>query len=542
MKYGLILFFFLISPLLFGQDWTFTEAHDQYLLLVQDNEFNGRNKRVLHFLQTERRLKELGENDYLHLLKVVQADVAEQRNADVELYYFVGKEYDRMQRYTLAYPLYYKISKEIVQQKRVLFFSCDFYKTFGALYLELGRLEEAELFLQKSSRCAANDKQLRVEIDYNLGRLAGERGNFTSALKFLSNSLELSQELKNTKWIGLNSGQIGKLYTEERNYSEAAKWLDKAIEITREHPQMPLSIRADLDRIHLALEMGDLVLASQKIQALQATQLGKYSLRDRAYYYSLRSVWEEKKKDYNAALADYQTFRQLNDSILKQQDLVSITNAEFQYEYEKKQVDYLLLEEKKRSETFLKWFLFLLLVILAVGVGIIFRQLQTKRKQEKEILELRNAQMQETLNKTETELKNVVRNLIDKNKVLHELTDEIQNLHKQQKDGNNSEKNEELWNQLQSFTLLTEEDWVEFKRLFEKRFPSFFDYFQSKFPDITNAEMRMAALLRLNLENIEMAKALGISPDSVRKTNLRLRKRLTIEDQRELLELIHSIG
>jgi DNA-binding CsgD family transcriptional regulator len=332
------------------------------------------------------------------------------------------------------------------------------------------------------------------------------------------------------------------LYIQEEKAEEAKKWIDKALVLAYETKNNAAILRANLDRLQLALITKDWTEANARMRYLDEALLNRHSIKIRAEYYSLRSKWNEELGNYQKALVDYRSFRSLNDSLLKQQDLVAITNAEFQYEYEKKQVDYLLLEEKKRSETFLKWFLFLLLVILAFGVGIIFRQIQTKRKQEMEIFELKNQQMQETLNKTENELKNVVRNLIDKNKVLNELTAEIENLHKQQEDGKDTSKNEELWDQLQSFTLLTEEDWVEFKRLFEKRFSGFFDYFQSKFPDITNAEMRMAALLRLNLENIEMAKALGISPDSVRKTNLRLRKRLNIEDQRELLELIHSIG
>lgn len=542
MKNALTLLFILVISAAQAQEWTFTEAHDQYLELVQDNEFNGRNLRILQFLKSENRLKGLSDNDYLHLLKVVQSDVVDQRPNDVELYYFLGKEFDRLQRYTLAFPLYYKISKEIENGGRPLSFNCDFYKTFGALYFELGRLDEAEVFLEKSSGCASEKDLLRIEIDFHLGLLSRERGNTPLALKLLSSSLELAQELRNKSWIGKCSGEIGKLYIQEEKAEEAKKWIDKALVLAYETKNNAAILRANLDRLQLALITKDWTEANARMRYLDEALLNRHSIKIRAEYYSLRSKWNEELGNYQKALVDYRSFRSLNDSLLKQQDLVAITNAEFQYEYEKKQVDYLLLEEKKRSETFLKWFLFLLLVILAFGVGIIFRQIQTKRKQEMEIFELKNQQMQETLNKTENELKNVVRNLIDKNKVLNELTAEIENLHKQQEDGKDTSKNEELWDQLQSFTLLTEEDWVEFKRLFEKRFSGFFDYFQSKFPDITNAEMRMAALLRLNLENIEMAKALGISPDSVRKTNLRLRKRLNIEDQRELLELIHSIG
>lgn len=50
-------------------------------------------------------------------------------------------------------------------------------------------------------------------------------------------------------------------------------------------------------------------------------------------------------------------------------------------------------------------------------------------------------------------------------------------------------------------------------------------------PDITAAEKRMAALIRLHLNTKQMASMLGISTDSVYKIRQRLRKRLQLDDE-----------
>jgi DNA-binding CsgD family transcriptional regulator len=50
-------------------------------------------------------------------------------------------------------------------------------------------------------------------------------------------------------------------------------------------------------------------------------------------------------------------------------------------------------------------------------------------------------------------------------------------------------------------------------------------------PDITVAEKRMAALIRLHLNTKQMASMLGISTDSVYKIRQRLRKRLQLDDE-----------
>jgi len=49
-------------------------------------------------------------------------------------------------------------------------------------------------------------------------------------------------------------------------------------------------------------------------------------------------------------------------------------------------------------------------------------------------------------------------------------------------------------------------------------------------PDITEAECRIAALIRLHLNTKQMAAMLGISTDSVYKIKQRLRKRLPLND------------
>jgi DNA-binding NarL/FixJ family response regulator len=90
-------------------------------------------------------------------------------------------------------------------------------------------------------------------------------------------------------------------------------------------------------------------------------------------------------------------------------------------------------------------------------------------------------------------------------------------------------------------TILTEEDWTTFKLLFEKIHPAFFVKLKEKFPDITSAEQRMAALTRLHLTTKDVASMLGISVDSVHKSRQRLRQRFHVEANTELDELVAGL-
>ena len=122
-----------------------------------------------------------------------------------------------------------------------------------------------------------------------------------------------------------------------------------------------------------------------------------------------------------------------------------------------------------------------------------------------------------------------------------EKTSLIEKLESQAKDKAASSEQQIIISELSQQTILTEDDWLKFKTLFEKIHPGFFIKLKQKFPDITLAEQRMAALIRLNLTMRQMASMLGISTDSVRKTRQRLRQRLQLSADASLEDNVASI-
>jgi hypothetical protein len=82
--------------------------------------------------------------------------------------------------------------------------------------------------------------------------------------------------------------------------------------------------------------------------------------------------------------------------------------------------------------------------------------------------------------------------------------------------------------------ILNEDDWLRFKELFDSVYPGFFISLRNTFPDITQAEQRMAALSKLKLTAREAANLLGVSPNTVYTTRRRLRQRLGLEQDADL--------
>jgi DNA-binding CsgD family transcriptional regulator len=94
---------------------------------------------------------------------------------------------------------------------------------------------------------------------------------------------------------------------------------------------------------------------------------------------------------------------------------------------------------------------------------------------------------------------------------------------------------------LASSTILTEDEWRDFRRLFEQVQPGFLYRLKEKFPDLSPAEIRLLILTKLNLSTREMAHMLGISMETIRKSRYRLRKKLNLEEESNLEVLIQQI-
>lgn len=76
--------------------------------------------------------------------------------------------------------------------------------------------------------------------------------------------------------------------------------------------------------------------------------------------------------------------------------------------------------------------------------------------------------------------------------------------------------------------LNQEERWKYFVTLFERLHPLFFSRLQSTYPTLNTNDLRLIAMLKLNLSTKEISTLLGISPQSANTARYRLRKRLDL--------------
>ncbi len=130
----------------------------------------------------------------------------------------------------------------------------------------------------------------------------------------------------------------------------------------------------------------------------------------------------------------------------------------------------------------------------------------------------------------------------DKNKQIEELEEELRSTLQQAEEASRTEQNNQQLSQLYQLKILTEDDWHNFKILFDKVHPGFINRLRAQIPDLAPAEERQFLLIKLNIDNKEAADMLGISAEGVKKNRYRLKKRFGLDDQANLDEFVRNFS
>ena len=134
------------------------------------------------------------------------------------------------------------------------------------------------------------------------------------------------------------------------------------------------------------------------------------------------------------------------------------------------------------------------------------------------------------------ELSGVVMTNIAHQEFLNSLKEELQ---QQKLSGQYTRKNlDKLLSMINQNMVSDEENWNMFQSNFDRIHENFFRNLKEKFPDLTSGDLRLCALLRLNLPTKEIAKLMNISVRGVDAARYRLRKKLGLPPESSLTDFM----
>ncbi|MEW2921192.1 tetratricopeptide repeat protein [Muricauda sp. ANG21] len=382
---------------------------------------------------------------------------------------------------------------KIFEEQQNPLWQCITHTEIGYAYLGLEEIDKGIEHFKKSLEISISSgrKGFEAICYHNLGLANRKKGNLVLAEDFLTKSIALGKTTANNNVSSYN--ELGSLFLEKNQMADAIKNHTRAI--------------------HLA----------DSIQSLAELKDG----------YEGRSLAYEKNGQFKEALEDKKHFINLNDSIFNTTKSQQIEELRTIYETEKKEQQIVLLEQEAKVSHLQKMLLGsgLGLSVLVFGFGFYgIRQKLKRNKAEREKLDVELAFKKK-------ELTTHALHLAKKNEVLEGLKQKAKEL----KEGETSKNGYQQLIRTINFDLQDDDNWKNFSRYFEEVHKDFNSNVKAKFPEITSNELRLLALLKMNLSSKEIANILNISQEGIKKARYRLRKKLNITTEDSLQDLVLSL-
>jgi tetratricopeptide (TPR) repeat protein len=392
-----------------------------------------------------------------------------------------------------------------------------------------------------------------------IGIMEAEGKDYDAAFKTFAEALKIEREINNAEGIANLLNNIGVNFYEQGEY-------DKALEYYAQ--SLPLFKSANnLNRLPAAYHnFARVYLAQGKLdEAQKYAELGlpiaKETGNKMALMLSMQLFTDIylAKNDYKNAYHSLAKAKSIEDSIVNKSNSVQYAQLRSLLATEGKEQEIQWLKKEQQWAAFRQDITYAGLgLALFVGGMIIYfqrknirnkKELLEKNKQiseaqqallkvELENKELAERQLQYDLEFRHKELLTYTLNLAQKNTIMQNVREEINEL-LPLTDKTNKGKISKLLKEI-DHSIESEKDWEQFRMYFEKVHSSFFEKLKRQHPDLSQGDLKLCALISLNLSMKEMAELMGISPESVKMARHRLRKRLNLATENNLTEFVSS--
>ncbi len=359
---------------------------------------------------------------------------------------------------------------------------------------------------------------------------------YDSAVYYFQQAHDRALELKNQFWAALTDGNKGYTYYLMGDYDRAFPLMEADFRASVEAGETGSAMNAALGLAAISLYRGNTAAAEQYIAYARQYINRDYINQNVSYYRSLYLI-SKLRGNFRDAVLYGDSFLYFRDSQSKISDSRIISQARLKVEVDQHVNELKLLESSRSRQVLIRNGLLIGLVLVGVIAALLVNRHLIRKRKEFELTALEKKHALEALERSRQELHAFTSALKEKNDLIESFRLEIDKL-RQTDIG--SERIEQL-NQLVNASLLTEEDWKQFRLLFDKVYPGFFIRLKEKMPDLGSADTRLMALTKLQLSQKEMAAMLGVGYDAIRKARQRLRQKINLPGEGSLDEVADLI-
>jgi len=469
----------------------------------------------------------------------------------------------------------YKKAMEFAQKSKEMSEDLNFDKELakslnliGNIYSGLEDNDNSSRYLFKSLKLfeKLNDKEGIARSMGNIGLNFYDQQYYKKALEYYNNSLLIAESLDNQNLIKQQYNNIAVVYGDLQQYDTSVIFLRKALEISiRLGDKLGQGINImNIGFIQMNKEKYDDALVSFQqsldllIELNNQVHISECYLNFGFCYYSISKL-NESIKYFKMALQEgqankyftiiYQSAKMLKQIYAGMQDSVSaykyiqienssldslyvsqkqdlLTKHELQYIYDKKEFEVQLAQNARDNV--------MLIIIFSLVSGLVILALWFSRYRlkskfvvvEKEKIELEKEKIQSELIIKDKELTVNLISLIKKNEMLIDISNKLGQL---ERNASGKETKDSIAKISQELRNNTDDKMLnEFTQRFQEVHAGFYEKLLATHPDLTQNELKLCALLRLNMTTKDISEITGQQLASIDKARYRLRKKLDL--------------
>jgi tetratricopeptide (TPR) repeat protein len=413
-------------------------------------------------------------------------------------------------------------------------------RAIGSFYYKLGDFETSKRYLLEA---LINKPPQRNEITLTntIGMIYRSNYEYDKAMLYFNKALGLAKKYNDQQWQGIATGNIGSVYFMKKNYDVALPYLKTDFEASRKYGDNINAAIAMLRIAAISIERKNFSDAGKQLSIVETliTRQPEYTLKERIADYAQRAELYQQTGKLSQALVYRKNYEAANDSLIKQQDALAVQRLKLNYELNKQQFEVAQLTTKAKAEGITRNTLIGVLLLLMVISVLLYNRQKLIIKRDQAALLLEKSRADQERDKTRLALIDYTDKLRQQTDLVESFKAELTNMQRRA-DPLYQLRVSQLEDMMKAH-IMTDKAWKEFKKLFDKVHPVFFAVVNSRFQNLTETDLRLLALVKLRLNNLEMAVMLGITVEGVKKSKQRLRKKSGVPEENNLDEVVAAI-
>jgi len=443
------------------------------------------------------------------------------------------------------------------------------YADIGTSYFAMENYSKSKEYFEKGYAIIKKLSQSTQKTDVtenmfvfiiNLGSVHVAIEDFSKAREYFEVALGLNKQLGKIAYDAVLYNNLGIIFKEEKNYQKAYEYYIKSADIREIIKDTAGLAQVNNNLGNLEFERGNYKIAIDFLRkALNFSRKSK-NLKSEMLSADFLSRTFEKTRAYDKALEMHKLFKQLHDSILDSEKLHQTTRLELQYQYEKLRKEAELQQEialaKKERKSLIYMiiagiFLFTVVILYLINrnqrikmrqVKLVKESLELEQKNltlEKQNLLLEKQNLELELDYRNKELATHVMYLVNKNEFLASISEKLLAIRHMLLPENRTVV-QEIIREMKS--NIDNTVWNEFEVRFQNVHQDFYQKLGEKYPDLTPNEIKLCAFLRLNMTTKDISSITFQSLKSIQVARVRLRKKLGITRDENLVSLLQQLG